>query len=677
MRIDDYDDSNNETAVDIANRRFTVASKYWRTEFFARAAKELEFASGEKQWDDYTKMAREQDGRPCLQLNRIGTYLRNLNARNRAANLSITVKSQTSATNAQADTFNAILKKITEDSKIENALDASSYYQIATGLGYIRVTADYANYYDFDQNLTIEHIADPSTVYYDPACKDMLFADAEYAFVVTTLHKDEYKALVPSSKISESMSRSGKFAHNVSPMILDQDHIIVAEYYYKEWSDITLYKYADPATGETKVVEKSKSKLVTDNFVKVNERKTRKCVVKHCLFDGTEMHNETELPGLQRMPVIPLLGETAWNNGRLNISGAVRNAIDAQRLLNYSISIGLECADLAAKSPWIVQDASIDGYEDFWRDASSRNYAYLPYRKNTEAPVRNSVNTDISALMSIKQESANDIQSIFGVFDTQLGDESNAESGVAIQSRNSAAQKNTFVYLDNLLKTTKEIGRVLVDAIPHYYNGRNIEIQNSDGTSQIINVKLDEMHNLNVIAAEQQQDVTQKQLLNNALLDISTKLPNAAPLLLDAIVANSDLPNAEKIVARLKTLLPPEVQQMENNSENMSPDELKAALAAQEMQVNQGQKQMQDMQQQLQAAQQEIDKLKSDNSLAEMKLQLEQIKAQQDYDIAQKELLIEQTKIETNYAIETHKLQYAEVKLASEVAGVKSDDVEI
>lgn len=669
-------DNNKQDPIAEANARYAQADKYWQTTYFATASAELRFLNGD-QWDSQSAALRQMEGRPTLTLNRVSNYIRNLNTRNREAVLKIKVSADTSAANTDVDVRNAVIDKIVSRNTLETHLDTASYYQIANGLGFIRVYADYESYYDFDQSVKIEAIADPSTVLFDPSAKDFLLSDAAYCFVISRMTKDEYMRQLGTSKIAES-ARLSKFSSRLSPMIKDSNTIVVAEYYRKEYSKDKLYKYVDPQTNDVKVVDKAGQKDIPDSFILVNEKDVQKCKVMHSLFDGVEFHATTELVGIDRIPIIPVVGEDVWIDNRRQYSGAIKHAMDAQKLLNYSISIGLEVADLQAKSPWVVEDNSISGYEDIWRDSNARNYAYLPYKKGSQPPQRNSVSTDINSLMSIKQESANDIQQIFGVFDSQIGDQSNEVSGVAINARNAAASKSTYVYKDNLIKSVREIGRVINSMLSIYYNGQYVDVQSAVGQSTRQLVKLDNTQsNYKIDVDEEVSDVTQKQHLNQSLIALSQAVPAAAPLLVDAIVRNSDIAGQEQLLARLQTLLPPEIRQMEANGKDLTPQELQSALAAQEQELNQTKQQIDALNQQLQASQQQIDKLESDNSLNVEKLKLEAQKAQLDYEIAQKQLLLEQAKLETEYAIETHKLMYAEQKLQLETAGVQTDDVNL
>lgn len=653
---------NNDEKIKLANERFTLAQTYWK-DHFNQAKLELDQLAGD-QWDQRTKYLREQDGRPCLTLNRISNFIRNLNTRNREANLQIKISDENDDETTKV--VNELIRQISSKNSIENHLDSASYYQIANGLSFIRLFADFENYYDFDQKLKIETIPDPSNVLMDPSSKEFLMTDSNFVFIFTKMTKDEFLSTIgKNSKIKQKMTFSNKLTKSISPLVIDKDTIIVTEYYYKEFSDTKIYKYVNPISNEIKIIDKSGLKDLDDQFILVNEKDVRKCEVKHCLFDGVEFYNETTIPSMS-IPVIPVIGEDIWLNDKRKFYGAVKHAMDAQKILNYSLSISLEVADLQAKTPWLVEESSISGYEHFYRDSNSRNYAFLPFKKTP--PIRSSVNTDISALMSIKQESGNDIQQIFGVFDTQLGEQSTAESGVAINARNSSSNKNVYVYKDNLMKSVKRIGEIIIEMLPEYYNGQNLTVKDTLGNSNKVVVNLDKTKFYDVTVTESKTDANAKQDLNIKLMDLATKLPSAAPLLIDAIVKNSDI-NDPKLISRLQTLLPPGILDMEKQ-DNMSVEDLRASIF-------QSQQQLAQLTQQIQELTTENESLKSSSDLENRKLELEQMKLKMEYDIKSKELLVKQTEIELDFNQKNHELSLNEQKLAFEAVGIETDNLSV
>ena len=688
--------------VNEANTRYAAADKYWQP-FFGKAREELRFVAGD-QWTQASKALREQEGRPCLTLNRVGSFLRNLSARNRQTTLSVQCVSDVGPLPPEGSQLNAVLRKIFKNSVLEDQLDTAGVYQIATGLGFLRICADYSGRASFDQDLKVEAVDDPSTVLMDPASKDPLFADARYCFIMTRMDKDEYLDTIGQESEIGRVASLTKFSAKLSPLILDQNTIVVAEYYRRVPIKLRLIKYANPETGEVKILDKkNKAEIsaLSPAFIQVNEKTVDSFEIQHSLFDGVEFHETTTLPGFDRIPVFPLLGERVVIDGKPEIFGAVRHSMDAQRLLNYSISIGLEVADLQTKSPWVAEDSALTGYEDVWRTANERNYSVLPYKKGANPPQRSSVTTDISALMGIKTEAGNDIQNIFGIFDLQQGAPSNETSGVAVVAKTNSANKSTFLFKDNLSKTVLAIGSALVKAIPTYYNGRPVQTSKKDlaasqsgsqsqssGPDQAmapapqakpgtVRVNIPDYYEPVLEIVEADGDETKKQQTNAMLVEVVRASPNLAPILADLIVQNSDIEDSEEVVARLQAMLPPQVQAALAQNQDASPEQLKGLVAGLQQQLQVGQGEMQKAQEGLQKAEQELAVQKADKDIEQARIELEAHKARMNYDIDQKKLLLEEAKLKVETALSYHSFQLQEEKMKLEQAGVQVDELHL
>lgn len=644
-----------QSKTQIARDRWEQASTYW-SKYFARVQEEMAFLSG-KQWSDAARQQREMDGRPCLTLNKIANYIRNLNTRNREAIFELKVEN--------SDVINQLLQNVVKGSNLTTHCDVASYTQIATGLSYLRVFSEYASPTAFNQNVKVEAIPDVTSVFYDPSARGFLFDDADYCFIISQITKDEYANL-----FEKEVSYFSDFKN---PFVLSKNKTMVAEYYYREWKKATIRKYVNPQTGEIKISDKNEE--LDETWVLVNSKKTRIPVIKHCLFDGTDFYEETTLPNISRIPVIPVVGEDAWINKQREFNGAVRNSMDAQKLTNYAISLSLEMSELQTHAPVIVEDTSITGYEDVWRDSNIRNYAYLPVRKGAQmAPQRLSVTTDISSLMSIKADANSDIQQIFGVFDTQLGDQSNEVSGVAINARNEAAAKSTYVYKDNLIKSIKEVGRTIYEMLPTYYNGRSIDVDTPSG-KKTMTVQInpldeqftDELGTIEVVETSSSSSI--KHEVNKQLLQLSQAIPSAAPLLVDFIIKNTDVPNKDELIERVSSLIPANVQ----NLQNITPENAKSIVSSLEAENQKLQEQMMQMQQEIQSV--NIDKEKLE--IEKQRIILDEQKAKMEYDIRLKQLQVQATEIEVDKNIEMHKLQLADEKLALESVGVQTDAIDI
>jgi len=172
-----------------------------------------------------------------------------------------------------------------------------------------------------------------------------------------------------------------------------------------------------------------------------------------------------------------------------------------------------------------------------------------------------------------------------------LGNRSNENSGIAIQRRNAQAQTSNFHLVDNLTRSIRHGGRIVVDLIPHIYDAARVErIIGEEGQEQI--VKLNQMFQKNgeekiYDTSVGQYDVnveigpsfaTKRQEAAAAMIEFTRAMPQQAALISDLIAKNSDWPGATEIAERLKKGLPPGIAEETGDDKPKIPPETQAQL---------------------------------------------------------------------------------------------------
>ncbi|MDB5418148.1 MAG: hypothetical protein JWP50_1567, partial [Phenylobacterium sp.] len=159
------------------------------------ALDDLRFARLGEQWPERVRREREMDGRPCLTINRLPAFIRQVvnDARqNKPAMVVHPVDSQ--ADPATADLFNGLIRHIEQSSDAEVAYDTALDFAVTGGFGYFRINTRYASDDAFDQDLVIERVANPFSIYGDPNGTAADSSDWNTAFVVDTLPKAAFEA---------------------------------------------------------------------------------------------------------------------------------------------------------------------------------------------------------------------------------------------------------------------------------------------------------------------------------------------------------------------------------------------------------------------------------------------------------------------------------------------------
>ena len=143
-----------------ARQRFRYAQEY---ESYNReqALEALEFIEGD-QWPRAIKEEREKDNRPCLVINRVPAFTRQVT--NDIRQIRPAIKTRPVDSQADPDTAEALMgmiRAIEQDSSAESAYDWAAQYAVEMGWGYWQIVVDYVDGQSFDQKITIERVKNP------------------------------------------------------------------------------------------------------------------------------------------------------------------------------------------------------------------------------------------------------------------------------------------------------------------------------------------------------------------------------------------------------------------------------------------------------------------------------------------------------------------------------------
>ncbi len=683
-----------ETALE-RFKRAQEATDDFRREF----VDDLDFVAND-QWTPLARQERTQSSRPCFTIDRINPALRQIVNEERQNRPSIQVDPTSGgATQDVANVIAGMIRHIEQDSNAETAYDTAGWYAAAGGVGYLRVRNEYVNPNSFDQKLCIEGIADPMTVFLDPDSVQSDGCDLDWGFIIDTMPKDVFKVKYPESKMLKDMDHLGGWSlyDCDEPEWLTKDDIRIAEYFYKDYVKKTLYQIQDNVSGDIiATTEKPPQEIIDAGMaVIINSRPTYECVIKWVIMTSEEILQESIFKG-NSIPIIPVYGEDYFVNGKRYISGAVRRAKDAQRLLNFTTSLQAEIIDLNAKAPWIGAAGQFDTFEDNWRDANRKNFGYLEYNNidvngvTSPPPQRNAVEAPIQAVQATKMQASEDIKAIFGIYDASLGAQGNETSGKAILARTQQSSTSNYHYYDNLVRSVKQVGRILVDAIPAYYDTpRMVRIVKPNGEQEMAainqlgrNGKIVDLSvgNYDVVVQTGPSYATRRQEMVESGLSLIQAYPNAAPLISDLVADQMDFEGAKLIAKRLRAAVPPEVLAATNEEDGMEPEAQVQALQGQLRQATQA---VQALNAHAQQVEQELKLQKEEIILLKMKQEVDLKKAEMDQMVKLKGYELEEQKTELEFLVKEQeliiqqrqmKLEEAKLELMGIQAAASQDD---
>lgn len=615
----------NDEILSIARKRMTIAIDAY-SESRHDELDDLRFYAGspDNQWQwpaDVLSTRGSVQGqtinaRPCLTINKIPQHVKqvtNDQRQNRPSGKVIPADDM--ADPEVAEILNGIVRHVEYISDADVAYDTACENQVTCGEGFLRLLTEYADEDSFQQEIKIGRVRNPFSVYMDPMIQDPCGSDAEWCFITEDVTKEEFERLYPNAAPVTTLQSNG-VGDQESAQWISQETIRIAEYFYVEHKKETLNLYANGMAVFAGTPEDVQLKAMFGKPAKSRKSDRRK--VKWCKINGYEILEERDWAG-KWMPVVRVVGNEFEVEGRLYLSGIVRNAKDPQRLYNYWCSQEAEMLALAPKAPFVGYGGQFEGYEDKWKTANINNWPYLEVNPDvTDAqgsplplPSRAAPPMASTALLQAKAGAENDLKSVTGQYNASLGMQGNEKSGKAIMARQREGDVSTYHYGDNLARAVRYLVRQIVDLVPKIYDTQQVKrIIGEDGEAKM--VKLDPMQQEPVRKIQDEQGIVIDKIYNPMLgkYDVrvvtgpsyTTKRQEAAEsmsMLLqgnpqlwsvagDLFVRNMDWPGAEELSKRLQKTIDPKLLDESDDNPALQAAQMQMEAMGQEMQQMQG-----------------------------------------------------------------------------------------
>ena len=556
------------------------------------------------------------NARPCLTINKLPQHVHQITNDQRQNRPSVKVIPVDDNADVEvAEIFNGMIRHIEYISDADVAYDTACENQVAYGEGYIRILTEYCDDDTFDQDIKIARVRNSFSVYMDPLIQDPCGSDAKWCFITEDLSKDEYARLFPNASPISTLETLGIGDQNLSQW-LNTDTIRIAEYFYCDYERKKLNLYPGNVTAFEGTPEDKQLKAVYGTPKKSRQAEIKK--IKWCKINGYEILEEQEWAG-SCIPVVRVIGNEYEVEGRIYISGLVRNAKDAQRMYNYWTSQEAEMLALAPKAPFIGYGGQFEGYETQWKTANTNNWPYLEVNPDVTdgqgailpLPQRAQPPMASSGLLQAKAGASEDIKSSTGQYNASLGMTSNERSGKAILARQREGDVGTYHYQDNLARAVRHIGRQCVDLIPKIYDTQRIaRIIGIDGETKMVKIDptqqepvrkiqnqegivIDKIYNpsvgkYDVVVATGPGYATKRQEALEAMAQLLQGNPQLWTVAGDLFVKNMDWPGAQEMAKRFaKTIDPKLMGDAEDNPALQAAQQQMQAMAAELDQLHQ------------------------------------------------------------------------------------------
>jgi len=574
----------------------------------AEALDDVRFAAGD-QWPVDVQNSRVLEARPCLTINKVDAYIRQICNQQRQQRPRIKVHGMNNQSDEKvAEILTGICRHIENQSDADAAYDHAFEYCVKMGWGYWRVTTDYVREDSFDQEIYIKPVENPFTVYFDPNSVLPDGSDAERVLITTVISKEVFKTMYPDAEVDQGFSSRGT-GDTESEWVTKED-IRVAEYFYTERTKDMLLELSDGTTGYSSEIP-SKEVLAEAGITVIAKRDVWRKKIKYCKLTAMQILEEGEWAG-KYIPIVPVYGQEVRVDDKHKKFGLVRMAKDPQRMYNYWSTALTETVALAPKAKWLLAEGQDEGHENEWAMANIKAMPVLRYKQtDTEGrpapqPTRLQPEPPPAGVMSALQGMNQDLQAVVGIFDpSQLPQ--GIQSGKSIQGQQMQADMTNFHYYDNLTRSIRHTGRIILDLVPKIYDRERVmRIIGDDGKPEIVTLNQPGSDENGV--AKVLNDVTvgeydvvmdtgpgynsKRQEAVEAMTSLFAADPQLVQVAGDLYVRNMDFPGSDVIADRLAVNNP--LAQIDEKSE-VPPQA--------QMMIAQGKATIQQLQQQIQAMQ--------------------------------------------------------------------------
>jgi len=421
------------------------------------------------------------------------------------------------ATKDIAMTYDGIIRNVENLSSAKQIYAQACRGMVTSGFDAWRVSQKYADDNSFDQDLMLEKIANPiDRVWFDSSAELQDKSDSRYAFVLHPMAPDEYENRWPEgSGESVSQDRDGDAYFDKA------EAVVVGEFLYLESEDKELVMMSN---GQVHEVDDDFESVVDDlKKIGVTEikRRTRKGhIVCSRYFDGKDWLEEAKKTVFNRIPVVPVYGNFKIFENKTIYYGVVQKLLDPQRVLNYALSREIEEGALAPRAKYWMTPGQAAGHEKTLQTLNTNADPVQFYNQDPEAPgiPQQQGGAQINGgLRTIAQAMQGMMNASSGMFAANMGDNPNAQSGVAIRQLQNKGDNATYNYTRAMEIAIGATGRLLKDAIPKVYDTqRVVRVLREDDTYNMTDIN-------NQIIDEQTGKIVTLNDLSQGIYDVICK----------------------------------------------------------------------------------------------------------------------------------------------------------
>lgn len=565
------------------------------------------------------------------------------------------------------------IRHIVDDANKHNSQYNIYKDQLGGGFSDWKVFTDYANEMSLDQVIKARKCYEATLVGFDQNAREASKYDSEFCYEFFPMPKEKFIVEHPGVDITTLSFNQQQDNLSWSYTADQQNIILVCDYYEKKrkkvkivrvagLGDMTMDKY------EEEVVAKWKSESRTEQMPVITQsRLSHRTVICRYRLVGSEIikYEETDY---KYLPFVFVDGDSAIikdGNSAAYMQFTkpyTYHAKGIQRLINFSGQvIGNDFENMVMHKFKVAKESipQEEQYQEAYKNvqlASTLVYnAFMDGDPDKAIPApQEVVRVPLPPeVLNMFNSSMQMLQNILGSYDAALGINDNQLSGTAIVEAATQSNAAAMPYVVSHMQALSHVATIILDLIPKYYNTpRTIPIMDRDGVRSYRRINEQGAPSFNYdenalsvkVEAGPNFAIQKARALNQIML-----LMQASPLFaqfmnemgISYILDNMEFRGSDVLAEKSKAWMAQLQQKMAQQAQQPSPDQIKAQIEQQKLQIKaqDSQTQAQLKSQELAIAKEKADtdrlKLELDAGMSKNKLMVDMVKAQAEEDRAQ------------------------------------------
>ncbi|MCK4322594.1 hypothetical protein KAX08_08780 [candidate division WOR-3 bacterium] len=546
-------------------------NRLWRQD----AIQNYEFVCND-QWDSAERSLLEEEEKPCLTINHVLPIINLLSGMERQNRADIKAFPRKGGTRIIADAFTSLVKHSVDMCHGETEQSIQFTDGLISGKGWLKTDISFKK--DKINGDLVMRRKSPFDVYEDPNANrydlnesgkyivECFWGDKEQIKLLYSEHADAIEKYTGDPRDEDMTDAKGKLIKKSDKEDKDPSEyrFRLKEIWWKSYKkQLFLIDGANMSFSPVHDSQKEVVKVILEKERRLAEREQRRPryhLKEHIIevLHMTTMLGEMILEDIEDpydgMTMFPLQRFSPyWFDGVT--FGVVEGLKDPQKEINKRTSQMLHIINHTANTGWIVKDSE-QGTKDILEKEGSKPGVQITY-SNTP-PEKIEPNTFPQGLFILKQDEEANIKKISGLNPDILGQgDKRTDSGIAILRRQRQGATISEPVYDNFRLSQRIFGETLIEMIRH---------SNVYSPAEVAHIMQEEKQEIDIEQLYKAMKswaighygyrVDQKShtpTVRMANLEILMQMAQAGlPIPIDVIIENSDIPNKEEIVQRVR-----------------------------------------------------------------------------------------------------------------------------